>query len=286
MSADTTVAGVEPATVSRELLERCGSVYGSLGLAIAFTDSRHGEGTKIARGWKTTRPLASPEVGRSIMGRTLAANPIVVLGASNLIGVDVDGDPGRELIRALGLDFPTTVTVRTGAGGHCWFRPPPGCPDGVVKIQLAETVTVSSDGYFVVPPARHPSGRLYAFVEGRAPWDVEIATLPLKTVKRIVAASRRDERDLREQLASEPDCKVPVGSRRALVFRLASMCRRWTASEQAIVEMCWAWNQAMCSPPLTRDQVRAQVSGAMKMSGGQEVAVTRLRDLVEQATRR
>ena len=64
------------------------------------------------------------------------------------------------------------------------------------------------------------------------------------------------------------------------------MCRRWTSSEELIFEMCMAWNEVMCDPALTPEQVRGQVSGAMKMPGGQELEVVRLHDLVELVTGR
>ena len=157
MTCEPTNAAVgdEPIAARRELCERCGVAYGELGLAIAFTASIRGDGAKVAHGWKATQPLRSAEQGRALMGTAIARNPIVVLGASNLIGIDVDGAAGRALAE-LDLDFPVTVAVRTGNGGHLWYRPPVGLPDDFVKIQLAETVTISGDGYFVAPPSDPP----------------------------------------------------------------------------------------------------------------------------------
>lgn len=289
MSETGTTAGNLPAVVvDRELARRCGEAYGTERLAINFTDGNSGEAAKRARGWKNTKPLESAEQGAAIMGTALARNPIVILGPSRLVGIDVDGTAGRRLLRD---ELPTvnalpTVTVQTGNGFHLWFRRPRSCPEDFVKVQLAETVTVSSGGYFVTVPGRHPGGGHYSFVEGREPWTIPIATLPIAAVKRIMLLGHRDTHDLREKITTEPDFRVPIGSRRDLVFRLACMLRRWSANESFITLTCMAWNVAHCDPELTLEQVKMQVAGAMKMGGGQEVAVTRLHELVERATQR
>ena len=47
-----------------------------------------------------------------------------------------------------------------------------------------------------------------------------------------------------------------------------------------------SWNTVMCDSPLTLEQIRSQVAGAMKMIGGQELDVVKLHDLVERVTGR
>ena len=173
--------------IDRSERELCGQVYGELGLAVNFTDGIRGDSAKEnTRGWKQTEPLPHPARGIALLTSRLDRNPIVVLGASRLIGIDVDGEPGRALLRAIEAEFPRTVTVVSGrddGGHHLWYRPPAGAPPGVVKVQLKDKVIASKDGYLCCPPARHPSGRTYRFAEGREPWTIAIVELPLPTVE-------------------------------------------------------------------------------------------------------
>jgi hypothetical protein len=241
----------------RELLERHGRVYGELGLAIDFTDGITGEAAKQNTvGWKRTLPLPHAARGAALLTSRLNRNPIVVLGASGLIGIDVDGKDGRALVRRLGLELPTTVTVVSGredGGTHLWYRRPEGVPVGVVKVQLAAKVTISADGYLVVPPARHPDGRTYAFLEGREPWTIPIAELPAETV---VALSRADRTAAsKRRRATGP---VPPGDRHEHLRQISWSMRRYSgASEEAIVAALLTENELRCDPPKAERLVEA-----------------------------
>jgi hypothetical protein len=108
---------------------------------------------------------------------------------------------------------------------------------------------------------------------------------PAREVNRIARIAHRDEQDLHEKIQTDADFKVPEGSRRAYVFRFACMLRRWTADEELIRKLAMLWNVAHCEPVLTAGQVHGQVTGAMKKSGGQELEVVRLHELIERVTR-
>lgn len=242
----------------RELLERCGHCYGELALALAFTDGLHGEAAKQnTAGWKRTLPLPHPARGIALLTSSgQSANPIVVLGASRLIGVDEDGEPGRALRDSLGLEFPPTVTVLSGrpdGGRHFWYRHPEGAPAGVVKVQLSETVTVSSDGYLVAPPAVHPTGRQYAFAPGFEPWTIPIAVLPLPTVLRLAAEHRTASAE-----AITGSGPVTTNHRHNHLRRIAWVMRRYSgASLEAIEQALLTENQIRCQPPKEERLVRA-----------------------------
>jgi Bifunctional DNA primase/polymerase, N-terminal len=237
----------------RELLERYGAIYGELGLAIAFTDGIKGEDAKrCTSGWKEKARLKSAEQGKALMGTGLAKNPIVALKASGLIGVDVDGEQGRSLVRYLKLKFPSTVAVRTSNGGHLWFRPPEGAPIGVVKVQFSDKLTTSGDGYLVCPPARHPDGMTYAFVEGHEPWAITIAELPLSIVE--LFAVKNTAGKAAQRVNTGP---VAPGDRHEHLRQISYAMRRYSgASQEAIEAALIAENELRCRPPKAEHLVR------------------------------
>ncbi len=179
-----------------------------------------------------------------------------MLGASRLIGVDEDGEQGRALRRSLGVEFPQTVTVLSGredGGRHFWYRTPEDAPAGVVKVQLSEKVTVSTDGYLVCPPARHPSGRLYSFAPGLEPWSIEIAELPLATVTCLAAEHRTASTD-----AITNTGPVTANHRHDHLRRIAWVMRRYSgASLEAIEQALLTENRTRCQPPKEERLVRA-----------------------------
>jgi len=243
---------------SREqLLERYGRAYGSLGLAIAVTDGIVGDAAKAItrKGWNTTRPLAAGDFGAGYLARRCESrNPAVVLRASGLIGLDIDGAAGTRLLQSLQLNLPPTIAVRTGGGAHLWYRPPAGAPASFVKVQLAEKVTISKDGYFVCPPARHPKGHIYTFADGHAPWEIEIAVLPLSTVNKIQAAAARARgAAITSATAGET---TTAGGRHERLLRLGCAMRRVGGSAEAIEAALFAENEHCCDPPKEERLVR------------------------------
>jgi hypothetical protein len=236
-----------------DLLEQHGHAYGRLGLAIAFTDGNRAEAAKRnSKGWKETKPLQSAEQGRALMGTALARNPIVCLKASGLIGIDVDGEQGRSLARYLKFRLPETVAVETGNGGHLWFRPPRGAPPGVVKVQLSDRLTTNADGYFVCPPALHPSGHTYVFVRGHEPWTIPIAELPLPIVELFAEKNRGARADL--HAATGP---LREGNRHEHLRQISFAMRRYSgASLESIEAALIIENQLRCLPPKPERLVR------------------------------
>jgi hypothetical protein len=238
------------------LLERHGRAYGELGLAVTFTDGSEGEAAKrvTRRGWNTTPRLADGAFGAALLaGRGLRRNPVVVLGASGLVGVDIDGKAGANLLRELHPDrLPRTVTVRTGKGHHLWFRRPADLRD-VAKIELGpEGLEVSKDGYVVAPPARHPCGRIYAFVDGRAPWDLPLAVLTEQHVRPFLAHARRSRSE-----AIVSTGPILEGGRHRHLRRIAGAMRRVGACEESILAALLVENVQRCAPPQDEPLVRA-----------------------------
>ena len=62
-----------------------------------------------------------------MLQRAQQRNPVLVLGASGLIGIDIDGRDGAQLLHQIHPDpLPRTVTVETGNGFHFWYQRPAG----------------------------------------------------------------------------------------------------------------------------------------------------------------
>jgi hypothetical protein len=251
----------------RQVLEAHGRMYFRLGCAIAWTDDIRGDGAKrvSARGWGETQPLPEAEFAAGLFAsRGECRNPALVLGPSNLIGVDVDSEQGR--LRLLGYGrVPKTVVVVTGHGWHLWFRPP--VPTRLTKIEVtAEHVKLTHGaGYFVCPPALHPSGVTYRFLEGHDPWSLEVAVFPAQLLERLEAEQHRDDEVARHDDAS-PLCE---GERHAHLLRLAGAMRRAGAGEPEITAALLTLNARRCAPrkpehvvrELARDIVARYASG-------------------------
>ena len=131
----------------------------------------------ILKGWQSA-PRESMEQALAWAGK---GNVGLRTGKASGGLVIIDVDPGGD-VEPLGL--PVTVTAITGRPGasHLYFRydGPLGCS----SKKLGPHIDVKADGGQVVfPGSVHPAtGAVYAWAEGREPWNVEIAELPAHIV--------------------------------------------------------------------------------------------------------
>ena len=240
----------------RDTLEQHGRAYGNLRLAVTFTAGLDGDAAKAVTrtGWDKTRPLANAEQGAGLLAAGCEKrNPAVVLRPSGLVGVDVDGPGGVELLRRLVPEgMPRTVAVETGkdAGYHLWYRAPDGARSAFVELG-PEGVTAKANQYLVVPPAVHPSGRVYRFAAGRAPWEIELVTLPLALLERLERAARVG----RGRQAATPG-PIAAGGRHDHLMRLGCAMRRRGAGEATIAAALLVENRDRCQPPKGEELVR------------------------------
>jgi hypothetical protein len=195
-------------------------------------------------------------------------NVAVVLGRSGLVGVDVDGDEGETLLAGLGVELPSTVTVRTGRGRHFWFRAPDGYT-GPAKIELAEKVTLSSEGYFVAPPSVHPDGSTYVFDFGAAPWEIALAELPAALIERLTSAATNGHQNgdgaSRRRTSSRV---IPAGQRNNALISHAGRLRRAGLHEDEIEETLQVFNLSRCVPPLPVEEVAGIARSAERYREG------------------
>jgi putative DNA primase/helicase len=238
-----------------EDLERHGRAYGALRLAVAFTAGLEGDDAKrvTVRGWDRTPRLVDPEQGAAILrARGERRNPATVLRPSGLIGIDIDGADGVGLVRRLVPEgLPRTVAVETGAEAsyHLYFLAPVGARSAFVELG-PEGVTTKTNQYLVAPPAFHPFGRIYRFANGRAPWEIALAHLPLALLERFERAARGER--ARRAAAAGP---IAAGGRHDHLMRLGCAMRRRGAGEATIVAALLVENRDRCAPPKDEELV-------------------------------
>lgn len=124
------------------------------------------------------------------------ANIQLCLGVPwRLMVVDVDGRNALQQWtqwHTLGREWPETWTVRTRRGRHYYYRIPQevtSCPSRAIWLEVSQgkrvkdsEIRILADKALVVaPPSRHvePPHAVYAFMHGRQPLDLPIATAPL-----------------------------------------------------------------------------------------------------------
>jgi putative DNA primase/helicase len=238
-----------------EMLDRCGRVYGRLGLAVVFTDGLDGRAAKrvTQRCWQRARRLADAEFGAALLvGRGEQRNVAVSLRPSGLIGFDIDGAEGLATLEQLELPLPQSVMVISGEGCHHWFRPPPGWTGGA-KFEFAKEVVASTEGCLVVPPSIHESGRKYEFAPGRAPWEIELAELPIGVLARLCPNGARPK-------ATASGCEdepIREGMRNTTLTSRAGKMRRAGMGATEITAALLAVNAERCMPPLPEHEVES-----------------------------
>lgn len=146
-------------------------------------------------------------------------NVAIATGAeSGLVVLDVDGDEGEASLAQFeaqhGL-LPLTAAARTGRGRHLYFAHP-GAPVRNSAGRLGPGLDVRADGgYVVAPPSVHPSGRVYAWLEGQRPDQTAPAPLPAWLAERLIdrpapqfgaAAPRTSDVDAYARSALEREC--------------------------------------------------------------------------------
>jgi len=122
--------------------------------------------------------------------------------------VVVDVDPGADVSS---FDLPDTITVKTGRGGfHMYFK-----YDGEIKNsagKMGKHIDVRADGGQVVAVGSiHPdTNKMYRYVPGLTPADVELADLPDWVLKRLQSKRKPSKKKpaKRKRLAGDPDTQA------------------------------------------------------------------------------
>lgn len=187
---------------------------------------------------------------------------------SGILVIDVDnhGDVnGLESLQAKEAEIgklPETVTQLTGGGGMQLFFKYPGqkVKNGVSILPGVDIR--SDDGYVVVPPSSHKSGKAYTWKEGCKPGEKNLAELP-QTWLELLLGGRGNRRE-----KVTVDDVIPEGQRNEKLFKLAASQRTNGLGEIEILATLQAVNAARCNPPLTDDELEKLVKSVMQYEPG------------------
>jgi putative DNA primase/helicase len=120
-------------------------------------------------------------------------NIAVVCQKSEMFVIDIDPRSGGlesfdKFTELLGFELPATCEQYTGSyntssgpvrGRHLFFKCSPNEKlVGNLNASNLPGIDIKHNGYILLTPSRHFSGTNYEWVEGRAPWEVEVAEAP------------------------------------------------------------------------------------------------------------
>lgn len=195
------------------------------------------------------------------------ANPALRTGSeSGLVVLDVDVGAGRvgddslaELERAHG-SLPLTLEVKTGGGGRQLYFRHPGFSVKSVNGILGKNLDVKGDGgYVVTPPAGHVSGSPYAWMQGFAPDECDLAPLPDWISKALEeAVDNRAQSPLDSEQILEG---IPQGERDEKLFRYACSLRS-QGRDKAEAKILLAEAAKRAKPPFPVDLAVGKVDAA------------------------
>ena len=197
---------------------------------------------------------------------------------SGVYAVDIDFDEGKAIDGFESLKtfppLPDTVFQDTPRGGrHYLFRLAP-LPDPdekplppASKNNFRTGIDIRSEGYYILlSPSVHPNGGRYAWVEGHAPGEIELAEYPdfmrpelEKPKARPIATSATPARAtpasgeiLERAIAYLDKCPPAVeghGGHDSLLWAARAMVSGFLLDDATATELLWAHYNPKCSPP-------------------------------------
>jgi hypothetical protein len=203
------------------------------------------------------------------------ANVAIATG-QGLVIIDVDVDPAKGVdgvasLEALGIEIPTTRTVRTPRGGaHLYFKVDASIDVANSQGKLGLGIDVRGrGGYVVAPPSLHARGTRYAWVDESAP----IADLPGALLAVLGSSVQRTVRARR-------DVQI-TGPRRAMALERAWRALRSRGVGEAARALAAAEAEAWAVPAMTDAELEAVAARVASL----EPAPERLRAVVTEGHR-
>ena len=188
---------------------------------------------------------------------------------SGVVDVELDGPEAIKAWNDLGLGEIWTPTYTAGRGPHRLFRWSEELPAVAVRKVLGIEVRIGNGGnaaQSVIPPSTHHTGKVYEWVSGMSPDDVELQPLPERLVNLLwnddgsgqrIGTGRKPARLVLQQ-------PVPSGERNEELRRFA--IREAFRSgpdldneleQQDLLVKVRMVNTVQCRPPMADDEVVA-----------------------------
>jgi putative DNA primase/helicase len=204
---------------------------------------------------------------RAELQRKWGDNPTLNVGialgpVSGLVRVDVDGPGGEALLRKLSSgDLPDTLEFTSGRnnGGRGLLYK---IPAGVTLRTTAESPGAKKEelrfqakgAQTVLPPSRHPSGSLYAWVPGHSPNEMDAALAPQWLLAELLAEAPSPN-GRPKRVAKTLGQSIPEGQRDSTLASIAGTMRHRGMSAEAIEAALRVENESRCDPPLSDGDV-------------------------------
>jgi hypothetical protein len=169
--------------------------------------------------------------------------------------LDIDGLEGEAALKKLEAEhayLPATKENITGNGRHVFFRYVSETKIACSAGKLSKGLDVRGDGgYIIAPPSIHSSGKSYAeSVDSTG----MIALAPEWLIKLIVTKENSDAKKAKTNWTHLIQ-GVSAGQRNSSLARLAGKLFRNSNDPYIVLELCLAWNDARCNPPLPHEEV-------------------------------
>lgn len=214
---------------------------------------QHVKATKeMAENWFTS--LTGAGVGM-VTGRI---SGVVVLDVESYCKIPIE-----ELLRR----YPTQMVSRTGSGGyHLFYLYPNDVPKIANRVGIFEGADIRADGGFIVlPPTRHPNGRLYEWVKTGFPGVFPKALLDIQSQPKA-----QGDGWITEALRG-----VSEGGRNDTCARLAGYFFRKGLNADIVEALLTEWNERN-DPPLPMREMRTTIKSIERscaIVGGQFTSV-------------
>lgn len=182
-------------------------------------------------------------------------NANLAITLEGLTVIDIDGPDGLAAVQKLKL--PKTVRVKTGRGHHRYFKGE--AAGGSFKGTQIDVLT-GPTRMVIVPPSRHPSGKIYQFSSlGRD----TLAPVPqnLSNLK----PSLKPQREGQLKKKNSP-LLIKNGERNDFLFKTALKLRQHVEDEDAISEMVRVLNDDFTETPISQTELQTLLSSSASYS--------------------
>lgn len=185
------------------------------------------------------------------------ANIGVATGApSGFWSLDIDGLDGEASLRILEAEhgpLPPSVELITGKGRQIYFRYTGSV--GCSVRRLGGGLDTRGDGGFsILPPSIHPTGKSYQWSVDGHPDHVGLATAPEWLVQLLAEPEHKGATppaEWRDLIAND----MTEGGRNDSITRLIGYLLARRVDVFVGLELCRAWNQTHCRPPLPDNEI-------------------------------
>lgn len=208
--------------------------------------------------WNGTSREDVLEWFRNAKQRGANINIGIPLGSnSNMIGLDIDGEQGEIVLKAISNgDLPSTWEFSTGNGRRILYKLPPGLKTKKISIKgegKHEEFAILCDGtQTVLPPSCHPSGKLYQWKSKHSPRDIPLADCPSWILQQISKEFHPQSEPVTEE---DWEKVLHEGERNNGISRLAgSEFAKGNSKEEVLIAIN-KYNQNFCDPPLPDTEI-------------------------------